>query len=68
MPKIIAHYQREDEPRGSDCASQHTANLGFPNARMVAHRHLNDAEPGKRTLENHFNRPAISGFFERERA
>src|SRR5271167_4179299 len=59
MPKIIAHYQREDEPRRSHCAPQRTANLRFPNARIVAHWHLNDAESPERTFQNYFNRPAV---------
>ena len=59
MPKIIAHYQGEDEPRRSDCAPQRTANLRFPDAGIIAHWHLNDAESRERTFQNYLNRPAV---------
>ena len=59
MPKIIAHYQGKDEPCRSDCAPQRTANLRFPNARIIAHRHLDDAESTERTFQNYFDRPAV---------
>src|SRR5690349_18015647 len=64
MPKIMPHYQGEDAPRRSDGASQRTANLRFPNARIIAHRYLNDAEPAERTFQYYFHRPAVGVLLE----
>ena len=58
MPKIIAHYQGEDEPRRSDRALQRTADLRFPNSRIIAHRHLYDAESPRAYLLELFQPPS----------
>src|SRR6267142_7207909 len=58
-PKIISHDQGEDEPCRSQSPPQRTANLRFPNARIITHRHLNDTESRERPFQNYFNRPAI---------
>src|SRR5712692_7877827 len=68
MPKIIAHYQTENEPSGADRALQRTADLRFSDTRVVAHRDFNHAESGQGAFEDHLYRPAIGGLFERERA
>ncbi len=64
MPKIITHDQGEDEPRGSHSASQCTADLRFPDARIVAYRHFDDAESRERTFNNYFNSPAVRRLLE----
>src|SRR5947209_10045787 len=68
VPEIIAHYQAENEPGGADRALQRTADLRFSDTRVVAHRNFNHAESGEGAFEDHLNRPAIGGLFERERA
>ena len=59
MPKIIAHDPTEDEPRRSNRAPHRTADLRFSDARIVAHRHFNDAESPERTFQDYFHRPAV---------
>src|SRR5438094_8172816 len=68
MPEIIAHYQAENEPTGADRALQRTADLRFSDTRVVAHRDFNHAEASERAFQDHLNRPAVSVFFECERA
>src|SRR5438132_7535170 len=67
-PEIIAHYQAENEPSGADRALQRTADLRSSDTRVVAHRDFNQAESSQGAFEDHLNRPAIGGLFERERA
>src|SRR6478752_5781873 len=59
MPKIITHDQGKDEPRRSGGAPQRTADLRFPNSRIIAYWHLNDAESPERTFQDYFDRPAV---------
>src|SRR2546429_9216708 len=68
VPEIIAHYQAENEPSGADRALQRTADLRFSDTRVVAHRDFNHAACSEGAFEDHLNRPAIGGLFERERA
>src|SRR5262249_45835558 len=67
-PEIIAQYQAENEPRGAERALQRAADLRCSDTRMVAHRDLDHAKSGQAAFEDHLNRPAVSGFFECERA
>src|SRR4029077_615861 len=68
VPEIIAYYQAENEPTGADRSLQRTADLRFPNTRIVAHGDFNHAESGQRAFQDHLHCPAVRGFFERERA
>jgi len=68
MPKIIAHYQAENEPGGADRALQRTADLRFSDTRVVAHRDFKHAESSQGPFEDHLNRPTVGGLFEHERA
>src|SRR6202046_3850810 len=68
MPKIIAHYQREDEPRRSDRSAERATNLRCSDARIIAHRHLDDAESTESTFQNHLNSPAVTVLLELQAA
>src|SRR4029077_11797500 len=63
VSEIIAYYQAENEPTGADRAPQGTADLRFPNTRVVAHWDLNHAESGQRAFQDHLHRPAVRSFF-----
>src|SRR5262249_15547542 len=67
-PKIIPHDQAEDEPTRAERTLQRTADLRFPDTRIIARRDFNDAESRQGTFEDHLNCPAIGGLFESERA
>src|SRR5262249_17865825 len=67
-PKIIPHDQAEDEPTRAERTLQRTADLRFPDTRIIAHWDFNDAESRQHTFEDHLNCPAIGGLFESERA
>src|SRR5271155_3190336 len=45
----------------------HAANFGFPDARMIAHRHFYNAVPMQRTFQDYLDGPSVSSLFERER-
>src|SRR5262245_11179217 len=64
VPEVIAHYQAKNEPGRADRALECTADLRFPDARVVAHRHFDHAESPQGAFENHLDRPAIGGLFE----
>src|SRR5277367_1931056 len=46
-PEIIARDQAEDEPGGSECSLQRTADFRFADARVVAHGDFNDSVSGQ---------------------
>ena len=66
MPEIISHYQAENEPTGADRAFQRATDLRFSDTRVVAHRDFNHAESCQGAFQDHLNRPAVGGLFERE--
>src|SRR5579862_4411788 len=68
MPKIISHDQAENEPTGSDRALQDATDLRLSDTRIVADWDFNHAVSSQRAFQDHFHRPAIRRFFERERA
>src|ERR1700722_8512157 len=65
-PEIITHDQAENEPTSSHRALQRAADLRFSDTRVVTHRDFNHAVSGQGAFQDHLNRPAIGGFFERE--
>src|SRR6266496_1094530 len=67
-PEIIAHDQAENEPACAERTFQRAADLRFSDARVIAYRDFNHAESSEGAFEDHFNRPAIGGLFEGERA
>src|SRR5581483_969737 len=67
VPEIIAHYQAEDEPPGTDRPLQRTADLRLSDTRVIAHWDFNHAEASQSTFQDHFNRPAVGILFENER-
>ena len=64
--KIINYDAAENEPCRSNRASHRTADLRFPDARIIADRHLDNPESTQSALQDHFNGPAVGGLFERE--
>lgn len=43
-PEVVARDKTENKPRSSNGASERTADLGFPDAWVIADGDLNDAE------------------------
>src|SRR5215472_3293143 len=66
--EIIQRDPAEDEPRRSEGFSERTADFRFPDAWMIAHRNLDDAETLDRPPENQFNGPTVRCFFQFDRA
>src|SRR5215831_7666610 len=64
--KIIAHDAAQNEPRSSQRALDRTADFRFPDARMIAHGNLNDAESGQGALQIHLDRPSVGRLLERK--
>src|SRR6516162_4821678 len=64
--EIIAYDQAENEPCRSNRASECPTDLRFADARIVAHRDLDNPESAKRGLQDHLNCPAVRVLFQRE--
>src|SRR5215831_13871534 len=64
--KVVAHNPAKDEPCRSHRALHRTADLRFPDARVIAHRDLDDATSRARALQEHLHRPPVGGLLERE--
>jgi hypothetical protein len=62
--EVIRGNSTENEPRRSGRASQRSADFRPPDARIIAHRNLDNPEILAGSLQDQFHGPPVSGLFE----
>src|SRR5258706_9288119 len=61
--EIVAHNKTKNEPSCSHGASKCSADFRLPDAWMIAHRDLNDAQAVDDPLKDQFHGPPVRSFF-----